>query len=52
VRQAYGVPKDLFGLLEGRQTFVIGKDGVVMSVYNSQFAPEKHVEEAIKALSN
>ena len=33
----YGVPKDLLGLLEGRQTYVIGKDGTVKLVYNSQF---------------
>ena len=37
VRQMYGVPKDLLGLLEGRQTYVIGKDGTVKLVYNSQF---------------
>ena len=33
----YGVPKDLLGLLEGRQTYVIGKDGTVKLVYNNQF---------------
>ena len=37
VRQMYGVPKDLLGLLEGRQTYVIGKDGTVKLVYNNQF---------------
>ena len=28
----YGVPKDLLGLLEGRQTYVIAKDGTVKLV--------------------
>lgn len=28
----YGVKKDLLGLLEGRETYVIGKDGVVKLV--------------------
>ena len=32
VRQMYGVKKDLLGLLEGRETYVIGKDGVVKLV--------------------
>jgi peroxiredoxin Q/BCP len=52
VRKKYGVKKDLLGLLEGRETYVIGKDGTVKLVYNDQFAPEKHVDEALKALSN
>ena len=51
VRQLYGVPKDLFGLLPGRQTFVIAKDGEVKLVFNNQFSPEKHVQEALKVLS-
>ena len=37
----YGVPKDLFGFLEGRQTYVIAKDGTVKLVFNNQFQPEK-----------
>ena len=51
VREMYGVPKDLFGLLPGRQTFVIAKDGTVALSFNNQFKPEEHVAQAIKALS-
>lgn len=51
VRQLYGIPKDMFGLLPGRQTFVI-KDGVVVLVFNSQLKAKQHVQEAIKALSS
>eukprot|EP01023_Acetabularia_acetabulum_P067858 TRINITY_DN9478_c0_g1_i4.p1 TRINITY_DN9478_c0_g1~~TRINITY_DN9478_c0_g1_i4.p1 ORF type:complete len:189 (-),score=27.22 TRINITY_DN9478_c0_g1_i4:270-836(-) len=51
VRQLYGVPKDLLGLLEGRQTYVIGKDGVVKMIFNNQFQPEKHIEQALAALA-
>lgn len=32
VRKQYGVKKDLLGLLEGRETYVIGKDGIVKLV--------------------
>ncbi len=51
VRKTYGVKKDLLGLLEGRQTYVIGKDGIVKLVFNNQWEPEKHVDEALKALA-
>lgn len=52
VRQEYGVKKDLLGLLEGRETYVIGKDGIVKLVYNNQFGPESHIEKALEALSS
>ena len=45
-----GVPKDFLGLLEGRQTYIIAKDGTVKAIYNNQFDPESHVEEALAAL--
>ena len=52
VRSLYGVPKDLLGLLEGRQTYVIDKEGTVKLCFNSQFSPEKHPQEALAALNS
>ncbi|MEM9264610.1 MAG: peroxiredoxin [Cyanobacteria bacterium P01_F01_bin.13] len=49
VRKAYGVPATL-GLLPGRVTYVIDKDGTVRHLFNSQFNPKKHVEEALVVL--
>jgi peroxiredoxin Q/BCP len=49
VRRQYGVPATL-GLLPGRVTFVIDRDGVVRHVFNSQFQATKHVGEALAAL--
>jgi peroxiredoxin Q/BCP len=49
VRKKYGVPATL-GLLPGRVTFVIDKQGVVRHVFNSQFQAKKHVGEAVAAL--
>jgi thioredoxin-dependent peroxiredoxin len=49
VRKRYGVPATL-GLLPGRVTFVIGRDGVVRHVFNSQFQATQHVSEALRAL--
>lgn len=51
VRKAYGVKGDLLGLLPGRETFVVGKDGKILKIYNNQFSPESHVDEALEALA-
>ena len=49
VRKAYGVPATL-GLLPGRVTFVIDREGIVRHVFNSQFKAAQHVAEALAAL--
>jgi peroxiredoxin Q/BCP len=50
VRKLYGVKKTL-GILPGRATYVIDRDGIVRHVFSSQSQPAKHVEEALRALS-
>lgn len=49
VRKSYGVPATL-GLLPGRVTYVIDKNGTVRHLFNSQFTPKKHVDEALAVL--
>ncbi len=49
VRKAFGVPKTL-GVLPGRVTYIIDGDGVVRSIYDSMFAPQKHVDAALNVL--
>ncbi len=49
VRKRYGVPATL-GLLPGRVTFVIDRDGIVRHVFNSQLQATKHVDEALAIL--
>ena len=49
VRKKYGVPATL-GLLPGRVTFVIDRDGTVRHVFNSQFQATQHVAEALQSL--
>lgn len=51
VRSLYGVPKTL-GLLPGRVTYVIDREGIVRHVFSSQLDYKKHVEEALRALRN
>ena len=47
VRARFGVPKTL-GLIDGRVTYVIDRQGVVRHVFNSQIRARKHVEEALR----
>ena len=49
VRKRYGVPAT-FGLLPGRVTYIIDKQGIVRHIFSAQFAAEKHVTEALKVL--
>ena len=46
VRKAFGVPKTL-GIMPGRVTYVIDKEGIVRHVFSSQFAADRHVAEAL-----
>ena len=49
VRRLYGVPASL-GIIPGRVTYIIDKQGVVRHIFNSQYQPEKHVQEAKQVL--
>lgn len=49
VRKLYGVPATL-GILPGRVTYAIDRDGVVRHIFNSQFNFKGHVEESLKIL--
>jgi thioredoxin-dependent peroxiredoxin len=51
VRKLYGVPATL-GLLPGRVTYVIDKDGVVRHIFNSQLNFQGHIDESLKTLSS
>jgi peroxiredoxin Q/BCP len=49
VRELYGV-KSTFGLIPGRETFVIDRQGVVRHVFRSQINATKHVKESLELL--
>lgn len=49
VSKRYGATA-LFGLMTGRVTFVIARDGTVRHVFNSMFNASKHVDEALEVL--
>lgn len=49
VRKAFGVPSTL-GLLPGRVTYVIDKQGVVRHIFNSQLNFQGHIDESLKVV--
>jgi thioredoxin-dependent peroxiredoxin len=49
LRKAFGVPKSL-GILPGRTTYVIDKEGIVRLIFNSQLSAAEHVAEALKTV--
>ena len=49
VRNLYGVKKK-FGLIPGRVTFVIDREGIVRHSYSALTESDKHVQESLAAL--
>lgn len=49
LRRQYGVPTT-FGLLPGRVTYVIDKQGIVRHIFSSQINVQKHVTDALETL--
>ena len=49
VRSRYGVPRT-FGLIPGRVTYLIDREGIVRHLFSSQFQPWRHVAEALEVL--
>jgi len=43
--------KKTFGVIPGRVTFVIDRDGILRHVFSSQSSPARHVEEALAGLT-
>jgi peroxiredoxin Q/BCP len=50
VRKLYGAVGFL-GLMPGRATFVIDREGIVRHVFSSQMKFEEHVDEALRGLA-
>jgi peroxiredoxin Q/BCP len=49
VRARYGVPRTM-GVIPGRVTYVIDRQGIVRHIASSQFQPAWHVAEALRVL--
>ena len=51
LRKLFGVPAVL-GLLPGRSTYVIDKEGMVRLIFSATFASDKHVQQALNVVAN
>ncbi len=51
LRKLFGVPGDLLGLIPGRVTYVIDKEGIVQLVFNSM-SGKIHIQKALEMLQN
>ena len=49
IRTQFGVPNDFLGLIPGRATYVIDKEGVVQLIFDSTSA-KIHIEKALEIL--
>lgn len=50
IRNKFGVPTNIWGLLPGRVTYVVDKTGSVQYIFNSQREVTKHVDESIRII--
>ncbi|MER2997718.1 peroxiredoxin [Pontibacter populi] len=51
VRNMFGVPRK-FGIIPGRVTYVIDKNGIVRYIFNSMTKPLEHVKNALEVLKD
>lgn len=51
-RNKFGVPSNLFGLIPGRVTYIIDKQGIIRNIFNSQLHAEKHISNALEILQS
>ena len=51
VRKLYGVRSSI-GIIPGRVTHIIDREGRVIHIFNSQTRPEEHVHEALRILKS
>lgn len=49
IRKLFGVPNQLFGLLPGRVTYIINKEGIIKMIFDSVMAT-KHISIALESL--
>lgn len=51
MRRLFTVPSNL-GLLPGRVTYVIDRDGIIRLIFNAAFASQGHVQQALDAVAH
>jgi len=52
VEKLFGVPRNLFGLLPGRVTYIFNKRGTLVEIINSQLNINKHLQKTLQILKS
>ncbi len=52
VRKKLGVPRDFLGLLTGRYTYVINREGLVVEVISGALIADVHIQKSLKKLAH
>ncbi|MEO1451123.1 MAG: peroxiredoxin, partial [Bacteroidota bacterium] len=52
ITKLYGVEGAMFGLLAGRETFVIDREGIIRHRFASQLQIDAHIDDALKVLQS
>lgn len=50
VRKLFGVPANFLGLIPGRVTYIVNKEGKIIYLFDSQTQAEKHINESLRVL--
>ncbi|MES2800836.1 MAG: peroxiredoxin [Bacteroidota bacterium] len=50
IRKSFGVPSRFFGLIPGRVTYIIDKEGRVKDIFENLFEAELHIRNAMDVL--
>ncbi|MCZ8229300.1 peroxiredoxin [Flavobacterium sp.] len=50
IRKLFGVPSGLLGILPGRVTYVVDKEGKVILVFDNSINATKHISKALEAI--
>lgn len=50
IRKQFNVPSTLFGLIPGRVTYIIDREGIIRHSFNSQFRPTSHIRESLDVI--
>jgi peroxiredoxin Q/BCP len=51
LRKLFGVPNDLLGLIPGRVTYVVNREGVIQLIFNS-LSGKIHIQKALEMLNS
>jgi len=50
VQKLFGVPKSFLGMIPGRVTYIIDKEGNIVHIFNSMSNAEKHITESLSII--